>query len=133
VYWLGAKTLLDSGREYKRKEKRQADRWYLVFYLRVFDGMSHKILGHLIDISEKGIMLICDNPVEVNEGYRLRMRLPNQMKERDEIIFSATSRWCKPDVNPDFYLVGFQIYDLDPTTRDLISSLIKDFSYNGKR
>jgi hypothetical protein len=125
--------MTDSGWEDKGKEKRQADRWYLVFYLRVFDGMSHKILGHLIDISEKGIMLICDNPVEVNEDYRLRMRLPNQMKESDEIIFSATSRWCKPDVNPDFYLVGFQIYDLDPTTRGFINNLIKDFSYNEKK
>ncbi len=115
------------------KNRRQADRWYLVFYLRVFDGMSSKILGHLIDISEKGIMLICDNPVEVNEDYRLRMRLPNQMKERDEIIFSATSRWCKSDANPEFYLVGFQIYDLEPATRDLIVALIKDFSQNEKK
>ncbi|MCP4339778.1 MAG: PilZ domain-containing protein [Desulfobulbaceae bacterium] len=125
--------MIDGGQDHKWKEKRQADRWYLVFYLRVFDGMSRKILGHLIDISEKGIMLICDDPVEVNEDYRLRMRLPNQMKERDEIIFSATSRWCKSDVNPDFFLVGFQIYDLDPTTTDLINNLIKDFSYNDKR
>jgi hypothetical protein len=115
------------------KNKRQADRWYLVFYLRVFDGMSSKILGHLIDISERGIMLICDNPVEVHEDYRLRMRLPNQMKERDEIIFSATSRWCKSDANPDFYLVGFQIYDLEPATRDLINTLIRDFAQAEKK
>jgi hypothetical protein len=115
------------------KNKRQADRWYLVFYLRVFDGMSSKILGHLVDISEKGIMLICDNPVEVNEDYRLRMRLPNQMKERDEILFSATSRWCKRDANPDFYLAGFQIYDLEPTSRDLINTLIRDFGQNEKK
>ncbi len=117
----------------KKKELRQDDRWYLVFYLRVFDGMSRKIFGHLIDISENGIMLISDNPVEVNEDYRLRMRLPNQMKDRDEIIFSATSRWCKSDANPDFYLIGFQIHDLDPTIRNLIVQLIKDFSYSGKK
>ena len=121
------------GQESKSKEKRHAERWYLAFYLRVFDGMSRKILGHLIDISDKGLMLICDNPVEVNEDYRLRMRLPNQMKDRDEIIFSATSRWCKSDANPDFYLVGFQIYDLDPSTRDFINNLIEDFSYNEKK
>lgn len=120
------------GQENNRKDKRHVERWYLVFYLRVFDGMSRKILGHLIDISDKGIMLICDNPIKVNEDYRLRMRLPNQMKDGDEIIFSATSRWCKSDSNPDFYLVGFQIYDLEPTTRDLINNLIKDFSYNDK-
>ncbi len=78
-------------------------------------------------------MLICDNPVEVNEECRLRMRLPNQMKDRDEIIFSATSKWCKRDTNPDFYLAGFQISDLDPTARGLLNNLIKDFSYDEKK
>ena len=125
--------MVDDGQGEERKEKRQVDRWYLVFYLRVFDGMSSKILGHLIDISQKGIMLICDNPVEVNEEYRLRMRLPNQMKDRDEIIFSATSKWCKRDTNPDFYLAGFQISDLDSTARELLNNLIKDFSYDAKK
>jgi len=125
--------MVDEGQGEERKDKRQADRWYLVFYLRVFDGMSSKILGHLIDISKKGIMLICDKPVEVNEEYRLRMRLPNQMKDREEIIFSATSKWCKRDTNPDFYLAGFQISDLDPTARGLLNNLIKDFSYDEKK
>jgi len=122
-----------SGQEEERKNLRQVDRWYLVYYLRVFDGMSRKILGHLVDISERGILLICDNPIEVNEDFRLRMRLPTQMKDRDEIIFPATSRWCKSDTNPDFYLVGFQIHDLEPAIRELIVSLIKDFSYDQKK
>lgn len=113
----------------RRKEMRQVDRRYLVFYLRVFDGMSSKIVGHLIDISEKGIMMITDNPVEVNQDYRLRMRLPTQGKDRNEIVFKATSRWCKGDSNPDFYLAGFQMYDLDPETSKLVGNLIRDFGY----
>lgn len=114
----------------KERDLRQVSRKYLVFYLRVFDGMSSKILGHLVDISEKGIMLVGDNPIPVGEDYRLRMRLPTQMKDHTEIIFTATSRWCKNDANPDFYLVGFQINELEPSARELIGSLIKDFSYN---
>lgn len=112
------------------RDSRQVARKYLVFYLRVFDGLSSKILGHLVDISEKGIMLVGDNPLPVGEDYRLRMRLPTQMKDHKEIIFTATSRWCKNDANPDFHLVGFQIQELDAISRELIASLIKDFSYN---
>jgi hypothetical protein len=115
------------------RNKRQVDRRYLVFYLRIFDGMSSKILGHLVDISEQGLLLICDNPVPLNEDYRLRMRLPTQMKDRNEVIFTATSRWCKSDVNPDFFLAGFQMHDLEPSVRELIATLIRDFSYNGKQ
>jgi len=121
------------GQENNRINKRQVDRWYLVFYLRVYDGMSLKIFGHLIDISETGIMLICDDPVQPNEDFRLRMRLPSQMKDADEVIFAATSKWCRVDTNPDFHLVGFQIHDLDQATRKVIAELIRDFSYNGKK
>jgi hypothetical protein len=113
-----------------RKEMRQVARKYLVFYLRVFDGMSLKVLGHLVDISEKGIMMICDSPVEVNESYRLRMTLPTQMKESQEVILTGTSRWCRQDTNPDFYLSGFILHDLLPETEDIIQRLISDFSYD---
>lgn len=112
------------------KELREFDRRYLVFYLRVFDGMSSKLLGHLIDISQNGIMLISDGPIEENENYRLRMRLPTQGKDRNEIVFKATSRWCKTDKNPDFYKTGFQLYDLNPDANRLIENLIKDFGYS---
>ncbi len=112
------------------RNRRQVDRRYLVFYLRIFDGMSSKILGHLVDISDQGLLLICDTPVPPNEDYRLRMRLPAQMKDRNEIVFTATSRWCRSDVNPDFFLAGFQMHDLEPSVRELIAALIRDFSYN---
>lgn len=110
-----------------REEKRSVSRKYLVFYLRVFDGMSNKILGHLVDISDRGMMLVCDAPVQVNEDYRLRMRLPTALKDRQEVLFSATSRWCKLDANPDFHLVGFQMHDLELHTRQLIATLIREF------
>jgi len=112
------------------QEMREAIRWYPVFYLRIYNVDSNKILGHLVDISEKGLMLICDRVVPINEEYQLRMRLPAQMKDRREILFRATSRWCKADANPDFYLAGFHLPLLESATRELILALIRDFSYN---
>ncbi len=112
------------------REMRQVDRRYLVFYLRVFDGMSSKVVGHLLDISSKGIMLVCDNPIAINEDYRLRMRLPTEVQDASEIVFSATSRWCKQDENPDFFLVGFRIDELSPRAEENILKLINEFSYN---
>jgi hypothetical protein len=112
-----------------RLDKREVSRKYLVFYLRVFDGMSGRVLGHLVDISDRGFMLVCDRPIAINEDCRLRMRLPTTMKDRQEVVFSATSRWCKLDSNPDFYLVGFQMCGLEERTKNLIAALIRDFGY----
>lgn len=116
--------------EEQRMEMRQVERMHLVFYLRVFDGMGSKVLGHIVDISSKGVMLISDNPIPVNESFRLRMRLPAEIANKDELIFNATSRWCKQDVNPDFYITGFEIYDVDEDVAKYILCLIDDFSFH---
>ncbi len=113
----------------EEKNKRQVERKYLVFYLRVFDGLSSKVLGHVVNISSKGIMLLSDNAIPENEEYRLRMRLPSEVSEGGEIVFSATSRWCKLDRNPDFYVAGFQIHDLSADEKNNILCLIDDFSF----
>ena len=112
-----------------KRDKRKVSRKYLVFYLRVFDGMSGKILGHLVDISDRGFMVICDEPMAVNTDYRLRMRLPTTMKDRQEVMLSATCRWCRLDRNPDFHMAGFQMHDLRPHLKNLIAALIRDFGY----
>lgn len=114
----------------QRAEMRQVERRHLVFYLRVFDGMSTNVLGHVVDISSKGVMLISDNPISVDVSFRLRMRLPSRIANKEELIFDATSRWCKQDVNPDFYITGFQIYDVDEEITKYILCLIDELSFH---
>ncbi len=116
--------------EKEGKENRQVERKYLVFYLRVFDGLSTKVLGHVVNISSQGIMLLSDNAIALNEDYRLRMRLPSEMTDQGEIVFSATSRWCKKDVNPDFFVTGFQIHGLSADQKTEILSLIDEFGFD---
>ena len=111
------------------REKRQAERKYLVFYLRVFDGLGSKIIGHLVNISSHGIMLLSDFPIPLNAEYKLRMRLPHELVDQGEIIFNAVSRWCRKDANPEFYVTGFQLYDISPVLRENIKCLIDEFSY----
>ncbi len=113
-----------------KKGKRQVDRKHIVYYLRVFESGSRTIFGHLVDISERGIMLIGDNPVEVNKTFNLRMSLPNRMKGHEEINFSAISKWCKNDTDPHLYLAGFQFEALEPPFMRLITILLRDFSQN---
>lgn len=111
-------------------DQRQVARRHLVFYLRIFDGMSSRVLGHLMDISPKGLMLLSDEPVAENEEYRLRMRLPKEVSGREEVVFEAVSRWCRQDENPDFYVVGFQIKDMGSETKESISHLIEEFGFS---
>jgi len=87
------------------------------------------VMGHLMDISADGLMLLSDEPIEINEEYRLRMRLPKEVSGSDEIVIGAISRWCREDDNPDFYVTGFQIQDMDEETEKILARLIEEFGF----
>ncbi len=112
----------------KRVDKRKVQRWHLVFYLRVFDGISNRIVGHLVDISAKGMMLVGDAPIEKNQVLALRVRLPKEQDGRREILFEATCRWCRQDANPDFYIAGFRLTAMSPDLQEHLKQLVADFS-----
>lgn len=113
----------------KGKNKRQTERKYLVFYLRVYDGISPLVLGHLVNISSEGVMLLSDDVIPIDTEYRLRMRFPSEVTDRGDIVFSATSKWCEKDNNPDFYLTGFKTHGLSAEEKNDILCLIDDFSF----
>lgn len=108
-------------------EKRQIKRRHLIYYLRIYDGVSSKVVGHAVDISQQGMMLLSDEPVAVHEEYRLRMRFPGVAYDQEELIFNAVCRWCRQDDNPAFFVAGFQIQNLLPEETRFIQSLIDEF------
>ena len=58
-----------------------------------------------------------------------RMKLPGTIRGREELMFMATCRWCREDVNPAFYVAGFQIHDLPPEELSFIQTLIDSFGF----
>ena len=115
-------------RRTKTKERRKIPRRHIVFYLRVFNADNNKILGHLANLTPRGMMLVSDAPVEKKQKFLLRMKLPKELAGRTEVSFEATCRWCRPDENPDFYISGFKIKSLDRDLESSLLQLVKDFS-----
>lgn len=110
-------------------DKRKLKRRHLIYYLRIFDKNSGEILGHLVDITSEGLMMISENSVETNKDFKLRMVLPLEILSRDELLFHATSVWCKKDVNPDFFATGFRIRDIPMEDIVIIERLIRQHGF----
>lgn len=119
----------DTEQEELESQRRGVKRRHLVFYLRVFDQSNNSVLGHVVDISSEGLMLLSDASIKVDEKFSLRMRLPIDLSDKDELQFNAVCRWCKEDGNPEFYLSGLQIDGLTIEVEEYILHLIKDYSY----
>ncbi len=108
--------------------KRNMKRHYLIYYLRVFNRENGEVLGHLVDITTKGIMIMRDSPIEVGGTYCLRIRWRNSAGRLQLADFDGVCRWCRPDINPDFYGAGFAITAASPEHIDAISRLINDLA-----
>lgn len=108
------------------KNKRDMKRHYLIYYLRVFNRENGEVLGHLVDITPKGIMVMRDSPIETGVMYSLRLRWRNSAGKLQIADFEGVCRWCRPDVNPDFYGAGFAISTEHPEHIGVIHALIED-------
>jgi hypothetical protein len=106
---------------------RRQERTRLIYHLRVFDARRKRLLGHMVDITPEGLMLIGENPLPAGKKYSLRMDLPRNLMVDAHLTFSAESKWCTKDQNGDFYSVGFRIVKMTPEALAVVQKLARDF------
>jgi hypothetical protein len=111
------------------KNHRKFQRRHLIYYLRVFDAVTDALIGHLVDITPEGVMFINETPIDIQPGYQLKMALPETATGKSYIFFKAECKWCKKDVNPDFYVAGFQFEKIEQADKDIIFDLIENFGF----
>ena len=111
-------------------ERRLLKRRHLIYYLSVEDIDTDRALGHLVDVTADGIMLMSPEPIQAGQVFRLRMTIPTEADgTRQTIEFQAKSVRCGKDVNPDFFDTGFHMVSLTPTQLGLIETLIEDHGF----
>lgn len=110
-------------------DKRKVKRRHLIYYLSVFEQDTNRLIGQLVDITTRGFMLTSENSMETGVHLKLRMVLPDVIEGDNHIMFEATSVWCKKDVNPNFWAIGFEYDNVSPKTTAIIDNLIQEFSF----
>lgn len=111
------------------EKKRQSDRKALKVYLKVVDTKTGDLLGHAVDITEKGIMLTREEPIEAGLGFDLQLELPAEIEGIREIHFSARSMWSTKDSETDFYNTGFEFSGLSERDSRIIDTVIKKYCF----
>ena len=110
-------------------DRRRVKRRHLIYYLRVFDRASGRQVGHLVDLTSEGMMLMSERPIRVGRTLGLRMSLPRESGGEEAIEFDATSLWTSADVNPDFYDTGFRFEKISRHHLSRIETLIDDYGF----
>ncbi len=115
--------------ESEMTEQRSEKRRQLYSYLQDFDGINSRVIGHVADLTRKGLMLVSKESVGVRKEYRLRIKFPSPIGQRSELNVRAVCRWCRGDVNPEMFVAGFQFNELLMEEAGCVSSLLSEFSF----
>jgi hypothetical protein len=110
-------------------EKRKAPRRDLIFYSRVSDGKSGRVLGYLLNITAGGAMILSEKPVESDWLVDLHIELPEGLSDKHELVVAARSLWCRPDINPEFYDCGFSFSEISEEYVRLIERLTEEYGF----
>ena len=110
-------------------DNRRAKRTRLLYYLKVYDDATVGFLGHLIDITPGGLLVLCGRAVEPDTELRLRMALPTESGGSKDLILVAKSVWCKNDLREGGFKVGFQLQELSAETREVIDFAIREHAF----
>lgn len=109
-------------------DRRRVKRRHLLYYLRVFDQATGRQIGHLVDITPEGIMIMSERPIRAGRTIAMRMMLPGGSGER-AVEFEAISLWSGQDINPDFYDTGFKVEKATRRSLNEIETLIDDYGF----
>ena len=110
-------------------ERRKLKRRHLIYRLQVFDRSNDQLLGHLVDVTTEGIMVMSEDPIDTDATFRLRMALPAAIEGSKPILFEAKSVWSRSNAVPGYYDTGFQMVHIDPEHMGEIKRLITEYGF----
>ncbi|RLJ20175.1 PilZ domain-containing protein [bacterium endosymbiont of Escarpia laminata] len=110
-------------------DRRQIKRRHLIYYLRVWDTDYEQLLGHVVDISSEGLMLLSDQPIPKDKEFSMEIRLPDLNGSPQKIDFRAACHWSNNDINRAFYDSGFSFLNSAPEAIESVRQLIKEYGF----
>lgn len=100
--------------EYRRAKRRKADKG-----IEVLDTMAEKVVGHLSDLSESGMLLNAHQAMNSDALYQFRFRLPDPRGGAAHAVeVGAHELWNDPAAAPGQIWTGFRFIDMSP--QDLV-------------
>lgn len=112
----------------KENNRRKFCRYHLIHQLSVFQYDSREPLGHLIDISSGGGMLINQTPVPIGAQFRILVILPAGFIQGANLDIEVETI-SEIQVFDNNYYISFRFINVYPEHQKAIDYLIEKYSY----
>lgn len=110
--------------------ERKEPRFDSVLYLPVIVQGSREPFGHLVNISEQGLMVVAALEREPGDAFILEIDVPEHFQMSGRVIIDATLRWCRPDANPELFAYGLTVTRPSAEFQELQRRLRTGFSFS---
>ena len=110
-------------------EKRIFKRRELIYYMKVLERDTDKLLGYLVDVTTEGLMIMCEAPLEIEKNYALRINLRKDLSNKEHLHFDAKCKWCTKEICADFYDAGLELLRIAPEDQKEIENIIEKLCF----
>ncbi|OGO66513.1 MAG: hypothetical protein A2030_01420 [Chloroflexi bacterium RBG_19FT_COMBO_50_10] len=111
------------------QDRRKYPRKDLLLFANVYDSKSGRIIGTLLNITLEGAMVLSEGQIDSDKTMELHIKLPENFVQKHELVFAANSRWCAPDINPEFFDVGYQFANVNEEDGKIIQAIIEKYGF----
>lgn len=94
--------------DYRRARRRK------VSNIEVTDSMTGKVIGHLSNLSETGMLLILGEPLMSDALFQLRFTLPRDDVPTRAVEVGSHELWSDEAAAPGQVWTGFRFIDVSP-------------------
>lgn len=94
--------------DYRRARRRK------VSNIEVTDTMTGRVVGHLSNLSETGMLLILGEPVATDALFQMRFTLPRENAPTRPVEVGAHELWVDEAAAPGQVWTGFRFIDVSP-------------------
>ncbi len=106
-------------------EQRSLPRHRLSAPITVVDRNRNLTLGRLVDLHSEGLMLMGDQPLQVDHLYQLDLYLPQPLQGETLLQLGVDCLWTRCDEGAVMHWSGFQIIDLSERAARQIEELVE--------
>lgn len=108
-------------------ERRIYPRHQMICYLKLQDRDTGTVIGHVVDISPEGCLVMSDTPIEQLRTFNLQFLPTTCAPEQPPLEIAATCKWCKKEQCAGFYDAGFEFTNLTAQQVKEVEALVQKY------
>jgi hypothetical protein len=93
--------------------------------IRIRNMMTDCDVGELVNLTDEGLMIVSDSPINNNAVYQFELTLPEKVDEQDALEIGVECLWCRQIDESNRFWSGYQIIDASAQALNIVRELLR--------